>query len=167
EDHLVKDVPPYIAKTFGSAAGPHSWAVAGWSMGGTCAVDLAVLHPDVFGHFVGISGDLGPNLGSKQATINDLYGGNAAAWDAHDPLTVLGRAKKDTYRGSSGYFLVGGEEGGKHLENAQALDRAARAAGLETKVEVHPGKHDWQFGTAGFKLALPWLAQRTGLPGSN
>ncbi|MFF2816590.1 alpha/beta hydrolase [Kitasatospora cineracea] len=167
EDHLVKDIPPYIAKTFGSASGPHSWAVAGWSMGGTCAVDLAVLHPDVFGHFVDISGDTGPNLGGKQTTINDLYGGNAAAWDAHDPVTVLGRAKKDAYRGSGGYFLVGDEEGGKHLESAQILDRAAREAGLETKVEVHPGKHDWQFGTASFKLALPWLAQRTGLPGAN
>ncbi|WP_282205825.1 alpha/beta hydrolase [Kitasatospora fiedleri] len=167
EDHLVKDVPPYVARTFGTATDPRSWAVVGWSMGGTCAVDLGVVHPEVFGHFVDISGDLGPNLGGRQATVDGLYGGDAAAWEAHDPLTVLGRAGKDTYRGSGGYFLVGADEGGKHLENAQALDRAARQAGLATKVEVHPGKHDWQFGAAGFRLALPWLAQRTGLPGAN
>ncbi|RKE19303.1 alpha/beta hydrolase family protein [Streptomyces sp. TLI_171] len=166
EDHLVKDIPPYIARTFNAATGPRSWAVVGWSMGGTCAVDLAVVHPEVFGHFVDISGDAGPNLGGKQATVDQLYGGDLAAWEAHDPATVLGRAKKDAYRNSGGYFLVGDQETGKHLSDAQALDKAARAAGLDTKLEVHPGKHDWQFGTFAFKQALPWLAQRTGLPGA-
>jgi S-formylglutathione hydrolase FrmB len=39
-DHLTKDVPPYVATTFGTRA--DHWGVVGWSMGGTCAVDLTV-----------------------------------------------------------------------------------------------------------------------------
>ncbi|MFJ1755204.1 alpha/beta hydrolase [Kitasatospora sp. NPDC088134] len=166
EDHLVKDIPPYIAKTFGSASEARSWGVVGWSMGGTCAVGLAVVHPQVFGSFVDISGDASPNLGGKQTTVDQLFGGDLAAWEAHDPVTVLGRAKKDTYRNSAGYFLVGSEEGGKHLSDAQTVERAAQAAGMTTKLEVHPGKHDWQFGAFAFKQSLPWLAQRIGLPGA-
>ncbi|WP_083647317.1 alpha/beta hydrolase [Kitasatospora sp. CB01950] len=165
EDHLVKDVPPYIEKTFGTASGPRSWGVVGWSMGGTCAIDLAVVHPDVFGHFVNISGDAGPNLGSKQETIDELYGGDEAAWEAHDPVTVLGKAKKGTYQNSSGYFLNGDQEP-KHIQAAKELDKAAKAAGMTTKEEVHPGKHDFQFGAFAFKLSLPWLAQELGLQGT-
>ncbi|MFD8593898.1 alpha/beta hydrolase [Kitasatospora sp. NPDC059646] len=164
QDHLVKDIPPYIVKTFGTASGPHAWAAAGWSMGGTCALDLGVVHPDVFGHFVDMAGDLGPNTGSKQNTISQLYGGDAAAWAANDPLTVL-RGKHGDYSASSGLFMVGDTEAG-HIANAKELDRATNAAGLKTRVEIHPGKHDWQFGAFAFKQSLPWLARELGLPGA-
>ena len=56
------------------------WGVVGWSMGGTCAIDLTVMHPDMFSTFDDIGGDRGPNSGTKQQTINRLYGGDAAAW---------------------------------------------------------------------------------------
>lgn len=68
QDHLVKDIPPYIEKTFGAATAPAKWAVTGWSMGGTCAITLATTHPQIFGHFLDISGDLGPNMGNKDST---------------------------------------------------------------------------------------------------
>jgi len=162
EDHLVKDVPPFIAKTFGAAADPASRAVVGWSMGGTCAVTLGVTHPEVFGHFVDISGDLSPNLGSKQQTVDKLYGGDAAAWAAHDPLTVLA-AKKGKYKGSSGRFMVGDEED-KHKEQAETLLKAAKEAGLDVRMTVGHGRHDWQFGAVAFREALPWLAGELDTP---
>ncbi|MFI9786259.1 alpha/beta hydrolase [Kitasatospora sp. NPDC051984] len=164
QDHLVKDIPPFIVKTFGTASGPRSWAAAGWSMGGTCALDLGVVHPEVFGHFVDMAGDLGPTTGNKQQTIEKLYGGDAEAWAANDPLTVL-RGRHGDYSSSSGLFMVGDTEAG-HIANAKELDRAANAAGLKTRVEVHPGKHDWQFGAFAFKESLPWLAKELGLPGA-
>ena len=33
-----------------------NWGVVGWSMGGTCAVDLTVMHPDMFSAFEDIAG---------------------------------------------------------------------------------------------------------------
>jgi S-formylglutathione hydrolase FrmB len=162
EDHLVKDIPPFVEKTFNTATDPHKWGVVGWSMGGTCAVDLAVEHPDVFAHFEDISGDLGPNTGDKQQTIDKLYGGDAAAWAAHDPMTVLAHHAK--YKNASGWFESGDQEG-SHIAQAKQLDAAARKDGMKTQVVVEPGKHVWQFAATAFARALPWLSQQLGTPG--
>lgn len=162
EDHLVKDIPPYIEKTFGTTTDPHKWGVVGWSMGGTCAIDLTLEHPQVFTHFEDISGDLGPNTGDKQQTIDTLYGGDAAAWAAHDPLTVLaGHAK---FRGTSGWFESGDQETAQ-VAHAKQLDAAARQDGIACRLEVQPGRHTWHFGATAFADALPWLAQQLGTPG--
>ena len=56
-----------------------NWGVLGWSMGGTCAVDLTVMHPELFSTFVDIAGDMGPNAGTKEQTIARIYGGDAAS----------------------------------------------------------------------------------------
>jgi S-formylglutathione hydrolase FrmB len=46
-----------MISNFGVSADRSQWGVAGFSTGGTCAVDLAVMHPDLFSVFVDISGD--------------------------------------------------------------------------------------------------------------
>jgi S-formylglutathione hydrolase FrmB len=132
-------------------------------MGGTCAVDLTLEHPDVFAHFEDISGDIGPNIGDKQRTVAELYGGDAAAWSAHDPMTVLAHHAK--YRHLSGWFESGDQES-RHIEQARKLSGAARKDGVTTQVAVAPGKHTWQFGAAAFTQALPWLSQQLSLPGT-
>ena len=61
-------------------------------MGGTCAVDLTVMHPDMFSAFVDIAGDLAPNAGHQSRRPSTrLFGGNAADWAAFDPTTVITR----------------------------------------------------------------------------
>jgi hypothetical protein len=55
---------------------PASWATVGFSEGGTCAIGLAVEHPDAFGRFVDLAGDQVPNDGINQAaatTLKKLY----------------------------------------------------------------------------------------------
>ncbi len=74
-DHLTKDVVPYMVSHYGVSADRSNWGVVGWSMGGTCAVDLAVMHPDMFSAFEDIAGDIGPNSGNKDQTIARLFGG--------------------------------------------------------------------------------------------
>jgi S-formylglutathione hydrolase FrmB len=165
EDHLVKDIPPFIEKTFQTATDPHKWGVAGWSMGGTCAIDLTVEHPDVFTHFGDFSGDKGPYIGDKDHTIQELYGGDAAAWNAHDPLTVL-QAHHFKYQGVSGYFGDGDQEHGQ-IGAAQQLNAAAKKDGIRTTTTVGSGGHVWQTGAATFVQALPWLSQQLGLQGTH
>lgn len=104
-DHLTEDVRPYVISRFGASAAPASWAVVGWSMGGTCAADLAVTHPELFGTFVDVAGDLGPMVGDKAQTIAQLYGGDAARWAQFDPLTVL--AGHAPYPDTAGWFANG------------------------------------------------------------
>jgi hypothetical protein len=155
--HLAEDIPPYIEQTFGASPDPRMWGVVGWSMGGTCAVTLAVTHPGVFDTFEDISGDLGPNMGGKAATIESLYGGNVALWAANDPLTVL--AHRHWYPWSAGWFEDATKDGkhDKAVRFAHELSLAARRDGIATTVVVHHGSHNWQFGARAFADALPWL----------
>lgn len=90
-DHLTDDVRPYLVSTFGASAKPENWGVVGWSMGGTCAVDLTVMHPDLFTTFEDIAGDAGPTAGTKEQTIDRLFDGDASQWDAYDPATVMAK----------------------------------------------------------------------------
>jgi len=177
-DHLAKDVVPFMVSNFGVSADRTNWGVAGWSMGGTCAVDVAVMHPEMFSAFVDIAGDRSPNVGSKELTIARLYGGNGAAWEEFDPITVMSRHGR--YSGLSGWFDVpgspvpGAEEGGPDPANANpegqdaaahALCAAADANGIACTVVSQEGKHDWPFAAQAFAASLPWLASALGTPG--
>ncbi len=189
-DHLTKEVRPYVISQFGTSADPVNWGVVGWSAGGTCAIDLAVMHPDLFTTFEDIGGDRGPNSGTKQQTIDRLYGGDAAAWDAYDPRTVM--AKHGPYNGVAGYFDdsqepaddkskdlpdrprdrlapvgFGGYDDDDEFREKGALPdlcKAALAVNIGCTLHVYIGYHTWQFAARAFSDAMPWIAQRVQTP---
>ncbi|WP_354640794.1 alpha/beta hydrolase [Kitasatospora camelliae] len=165
EDHLLKDIPKYVSKTFGTATGPKKWAVAGWSMGGTCALTITLAHPDVFGRFLDISGDPAPSKGDRKQTLEELFDGDEQAMAAHDPTSLLAASRRDTFKGVSGWFAVGEDET-KRVAQLKKLEPAAKATGIATRVSVIPGKHNWQVAATAFEEALPWLAQELGTPGA-
>jgi S-formylglutathione hydrolase FrmB len=165
-DHLTKDVIPFLVSNFGVSSHRSDWGVAGFSSGGTCAIDLTVMHPDLFGAFADIGGDLSPNSGSKAQTIDRLFGGNAAAWSDFDPGTVI--VRHGPYDAVSGLFVVSGglvDHNGAVAATANPEDDAANtlcalgtARGIHCTVIAQPGKHDWPFAGRAFAAALPWLA---------
>jgi S-formylglutathione hydrolase FrmB len=182
-DHLAKDVVPFMVSNFGVSADRANWGVAGWSMGGTCAVTLSVMHPELFSAFVDIAGDFRPNIGSKEHTIAQLFGGNTAAWAEYDPLTVMTRHGR--YTGLSGWFDIPTPPGAHSVAQAanpalgsttaanpegqdaaaHALCTIAQANGINCAVVTQPGKHDWPFAAQAFEASLPWLASTLGTPG--
>ncbi|KLI06325.1 membrane protein [Mycolicibacterium conceptionense] len=183
-DHLTKDVPPYMTDTFGVRDA--GWGVLGWSMGGTCAVDLTVMHPELFSSFVDIAGDTGPNAGTKDQTVARLYGGDAASWATYDPATAIGR--HGAYQGVSGWFVIssdapvkhgthpanpdavglGGQDAGGNpgdqTEAAHTLCDLGRSHGIRCAITALPGKHDWPFAEQVLTTTLPWLAGAVGTP---
>ncbi|WP_197379577.1 alpha/beta hydrolase [Mycolicibacterium mengxianglii] len=165
-DHLTKDVVPYTISTFGVSPEPSNWGVVGWSMGGTCAVDLATMHPELFSVFEDISGDLAPNTGTRDQTIDRLFGGNASAWADFDPVTVMIRHGR--YANESGWFASPTSTYGQatQADAARALCDVGRTVGINCAVVPMPGKHDWPFATAAFASALPWLAFAVHTPGA-
>jgi len=184
-DHLTKDVVPFVVSNFGVSADRANWGIAGWSMGGTCAVDLTIMHPDMFSVFVDIAGDRSPNIGTKEQTIARLFGGNAAAWAAFDPVTIINQHGR--YTGVSGWFDIPASSGSRSVAqaagpalatasidpaaNPEGQDAAANslcdvaaANGITCSVVTQPGKHDWPFAAQAFAASLPWLASTLGLP---
>lgn len=192
-DHLTKDVVPFMEHTYGVRADPASWGVVGWSMGGTCAVDLAVMHPDIVSAFEDIAGDIAPNSGTRAQTVERLFGGSAAQYAAFDPTTVMTRhgvyantaglfavndaARSTTTRTSTSTTTVVDVNNAKgprgHDAVSHTSDQAAAAAslcglggtlGIDCAIVEQPGKHDWPFAARAFAEALPWLAGQIGTP---
>lgn len=128
-DHLTKDVEPYVESTFNASPDPANWAIIGWSMGGTCAVDMTVMHPELFHTFVDIAGDIAPDSGTKDQTIKRLFGGDAAKYAQFDPSTVM--AAHGPYTGIAGLYddltPAKGQPGtsGGHGNKAPAADQVS------------------------------------------
>jgi S-formylglutathione hydrolase FrmB len=185
-DHLIKEVMPDMIANFGVSPNAANWGVVEWSSGGTCALTLSVMHPELFGAFVDMDGEPGPNAGSKPQTIARLFGGDAEAWAAFDPRTVI--ANQGTYTGMSGWFAVSVDtpsvyhapndttpvptgdpsqspNSANHAAVANSLCRLASIHGVECAVVPDPGKHDFSFAASSFAAALPWLAGKLGTPG--
>ena len=172
-DHLTKDVVPALVSSYGVSPRRSDWGVAGFSAGGTCAIDLTAMHPELFSAFVDIAGDLSPNTGTKAQTIDRLFGGNAAAWNAFDPSTVI--TKHGPYDEVSGLFVVSGAVTDSHGNTtapttpessaANTLCALGSARGIHCAVTAEPGKHDWPFAGHAFAATLPWLAGQINTPG--
>jgi S-formylglutathione hydrolase FrmB len=163
ETFLAVDVPRYLSTATGAALDPHRLTIAGFSEGGTCAIDLALRHPDVYGAFIDLAGDQAPTLGAPQQTLQHLYGGSEAAMVAHDPATLL--RQRSTW-GTVGWFGVGAGDR-SHVSIAHRLADETRQAGITTSCFVLAGAHDWQFAATAFRAVLPQLMQtRHNLNGS-
>jgi S-formylglutathione hydrolase FrmB len=159
EQYLVVDVAAEVVRRFDAAADGENWAVAGSSAGGTCAVMLALRHPDRFAAFVDLSGDVRPNVGSRPATLTHLFGGSADRFRAHDPAWLLTARR---FGGTSGWFEVGTRDRGP-LAATEELAPMARLAGIRTCSIERRGGHDFAFWSSSFDHALPWLSAVLGL----
>jgi S-formylglutathione hydrolase FrmB len=160
ETYLTVDVPRDIAHRFGATTDPARWAIVGFSEGGTCALTLALAHPDRFGSFVDIAGDLGPNAASGpdavRRTIERLYGGDAAEWSAHDPSTLL---RSDAARRVSGR-IVAGLADHRAAEAGRALVEVAQRSCVALRLESVPGAHSYAVVVRALQLELPRLADQ-------
>ena len=150
ETYLVRDVPRWV-EAHEDVRGP--WAVAGSSMGGFCAAELALRHPDRFVAFADYSGLDRPTHPKGARWLL----GSAAAVAEHTPANLL-----DARPSPAAWFEVGSSDDGADVAVAR-LARAAEAAGLDTRFVVLPNAHHtWRVWRDSFAGSLPWLVARLG-----
>ncbi len=164
ETYLTVDVPAAVRADLGTLPPGPAWAVAGLSEGGSCALMLALRHPDLFGTFGDFGGLAGPRVGETNAdtadTVAQLFGGSQQEFAAHEPADLLATGR---FPRTGGWFQVGSLDA-EPLAAAQRLAPLARAAGITTCLVVVPGAgHTFDLWTAAFRQSLPWLASRLGL----
>jgi S-formylglutathione hydrolase FrmB len=161
EAYLVEDVPNFVRRQFSAERGPGSLAIGGLSAGGTCSVMLALRHPSVFKTFASFSGFSYPQWleTSRTQTVDTLFGGSNADFDAHDPALLL---KHGHFDGLAGWFEAGDQDA-QTVQAAHLLQPEALRAGIATCISVIPGGHDFGVWSQALRDSFPWLAWRLGV----
>ncbi|HWM03155.1 MAG TPA: alpha/beta hydrolase-fold protein [Actinophytocola sp.] len=164
ETYLTVDLPAAVRTDLATLPPGPGWAVAGLSEGGSCAVMLALRHPDMFGAFGDFGGLAGPRVGETNAdtasTVAQLFGGSQQEFAAHEPADLLASAR---FPRTGGWFQVGALDA-EPIAAARQLAPLAAAAGIATCLVVVPDAgHTFDVWAAAFQQSLPWLAQRLGL----
>lgn len=160
--YLAVDLPRWVRENLASGlAGGRRWAVAGYSYGGTCALQLAVKFPQAYPTFIDVAGAAGPAVpsGRRQELIEDYFDGDATALARQEPLELL---RSRDLAGSAGIVVIGSADGFYAPAGRRVYD-AARAAGAHMQLQELPGGHSWQVWRAGVVDNLDWLGGRLGL----
>lgn len=162
--YLTVDVPTWIRSHLHVTAGPAGWALAGFSQGATCTMQLGPANPQLFGTLFAISSELVPQQGSIENTINVGFGGSSKAFLAATPSVIL--AAHAPYASMNAIFAVGGNDA-RYLPWSKTLNADAARAGIKTELLISPGTaHDWHTVIGAWTTALPQIAVDLGLPGS-
>ena len=91
---MAVDVPAWIKAHLDADTNPAHWAVGGFSYGGTCALQMATRHPELFHSFMAISPEREPALTvHRSVTVERAFHGDTAAFDAQLPLTLVAKNK--------------------------------------------------------------------------
>jgi S-formylglutathione hydrolase FrmB len=161
DTYLSQDVPNWIKSELGVDANPAHWAFGGFSYGGTCAIQMATRHTDLYPSFIDISGEREPAISSDRTqTIQTAFNGNTATFDALVPLTLLSKRR---YADVWGYFAAGANDG-EFLAAMTEVSAAAQKAGMTVRTQVVPNEgHSWAVPNASTVPALEWLGPRLGL----
>jgi enterochelin esterase-like enzyme len=159
ESYLAQDIPAWVAANLQAAAGPASWAIGGLSFGGTCALQLALRRPDVYGRFLDLSGDRELELRSKRDAVDAVFGGDLAVYAQHNPPDLLARQRFP----QTAARLVVGTNDTICLAGMRQLTGELRAAGADVSTLELPGAHSWSVWRPGLAQSLPWLAAHTAL----
>lgn len=156
ETYLTEDVPRWASSTLGASSDPRRWAVLGLSEGATCALDLVLRHPERFDSAAALSPALAPRAASRHSTVRDLYGGDAAAAQAHDLTWLLGRPVDPRVT----MWLAAGTSDRRARFAVAEIAALARTRRVPTEVALSPGGHNYRFWSRSLPAAFAWAANR-------
>ncbi|MEK6406307.1 MAG: alpha/beta hydrolase family protein [Acidobacteriota bacterium] len=158
EDAIIKDLIPYIEKTYRVIGTPATRSIQGISMGGWGALLLAFKHPEMFSTVTTHCAALVPALPNPQGTdrrsqfmlqlIGRIFGDppDEAYFRAANPMFVveqnLAAIKKS---GIKIYFDCGEQDRLGLQEPNKAFDEKLTKLGLAHEFHLFPGNHGWEY----------------------
>jgi S-formylglutathione hydrolase FrmB len=159
--YLTVDVRHWILAHEPVSANRRDWTIAGFSEGGTCAIQLGAEYPAMFGGIVDVSGELAPRNGTVAQTIARGFHHSKAAYRAAAPLHLLATHR---YPRTSAAFAVGGDDQ-RYRPIMVRMSAAAAAAGMKVQRWAVPGTaHDWHTASQGLAWGIGRLVPLWGLP---
>ena len=128
-------------------------------MGGFCALNLGLKHPEVFSVVLDFSGETESKPDTLPGGNQALYGGSD--WqqkaDANSPSKYI-----TSLNGKNGpaVWLDTGTSDTDILAEMQAFLVKLKAQGFTAELHTRPGAHDYTVWSGAVKDALPWAAAR-------
>jgi S-formylglutathione hydrolase FrmB len=176
EDAIIKDLIPYIEKTYRVISTPSGRAIQGISMGGWGALLLAFKHPEMFSsvttHCAAIFEELPKPTGTDRRSqfqlqlIGKIFGDppDEEYFREVNPVFVvehnLGAIKKS---GIKIYFDVGEQDHYGFQVPNKAFDEKLTRLGLAHEFHTYPGRHGWDYmiSVADHSYAFLWKNFKT------
>lgn len=157
--YLAVDVPAWIRQNLQVAPDPRQWAIGGLSYGGTCALQLATTHPEVYPTFLDFSGQLEPSDGNRDSTVRNYFDGDAKAFSASNPLDIMASR---SFPNTAGRFVVGADDH-TFRDDLHKVYEAAQQAGMTVTFDEVPGGHSYRVWSVALRESMDWLGNRLGL----
>lgn len=161
--YLTVDLPAWMQDNFQVSRDESNWAIGGYSYGGTCALQTAVMAPQVFPTFLDISGEDEQRRGTRAESVAAAFGDDSPEsdrrFDDTTPLTVLSRFD---FADSAGAFVVGSNDEEFRPQTRRAFE-AADVAGIDAHYLELPGGHSMDVWAPALETQMEWLGTRMGL----
>lgn len=159
ETYVTTDVVAWIRANLNVSTDRADWTVAGYSNGGLCSLLFGARHPETFGTILDISGELYQGEEHPEWNLENVFGGDQAAYDAAKPLTIL---SQNHYADLWAYFSYGTLDT-TFGPDAVTLSQAAQDSGMT--VQLDPLQDVDHFEAAvqgGFTNGLAFWSRRVG-----
>jgi enterochelin esterase family protein len=174
ETYVIEDLIADVDAHYRTIASRDGRAIAGLSMGGFGALELAMRHRDLFvasASHSGVDALLAPGetdvshwgeaVGAIGPWVRGIFGTDIANWRAHDP-TVLAASLHD---GDLALYLDCGTEDDFHLDvAARYLHQVLEAHKIAHVYFTGPGKHDFTFWSQRLPESLAFLREHATKP---
>ncbi len=179
EDYIVKDLIRHVDATYKTIADRRARGIAGFSMGGFGALELAMRHTDLFSAAASHSGVdallyVGPHPyeAGKAQILDDvktwgavvepiggwvraIFGPDRANWENHDPAFL---AQKLDPKALALYLDCGTEDMFGLDAEARYLHDVLTARGIAHSFYIGPGRHDFDFARERVPHSLAFFA---------
>lgn len=158
ETYLTQDVIAAVDDQLRTIPDAKHRGIGGLSMGGFCALNLGLKHPDLFSVALDFSGETKPVADTLPGGLQDLFGeGWQQKADAADPTKYV-----SGLNGKNGpaIWMDVGTSDTQILADMRALAPQLQARGYTVEVHTRPGAHDFQTWGDGFADAFPWATAR-------
>jgi len=147
---LSDELVPWVDRTFSTCTDRRDRAVAGLSMGGFGAMNLALKHRDLFGTVSSWSGYFEANTPSVEGRPG------SPGWVRDSPIDYVASLTPSLARNAPRMsFYVGDAD--RFLRTNQRFDRVLTEPGVPHRFRVLPGGHDWTLWKGQLNTELTWI----------
>ena len=182
DDYIARDLVHHVDSVYRTRADRAHRAIAGLSMGGYGAIELALQYPDVWSAAASHSGTVqfmyaGPHpfaggdvyaasMGDVQRrdadywpSLEKAFGRDLAGWRARDPLTRLERLRAARpARVPALYLDVGRDD--PFVDQNRAFVHGLDSLHVAHTYAEYPGGHSWAYWSAHVGQSLAWIGNQ-------